>query len=212
VGGKLDRMSPAPSPCAPARRVIDRIQAEHRLLARIIAAMQGWVVRQREPGAGADHVLFESMLRYVAEVPDRVHHPQEDAVIFPPMAAIAGAVVDELNAEHAAGERMLGAVRAAHAALLAGEPNALNRLSDAVDGFAEFYWAHMRKEEEVLLPLAAAGLTEEQWSRIEAAFSVVNDPLFAATPLSKEYSRLHRFIIERMPEPLKGYVQGAVRA
>ena len=206
-------MSQTPSPCAPARRVIDRIQAEHRLLARIIAAMQAWVVRQREPGTRGDHDLFESMLRYVAEVPDRVHHPQEDAVLFPPMAAIAsaGAVIDELHAEHASGERMLDAVRAAHAALMGAEPNALNRLTDAVDEFAGFYWAHMRKEEEVLLPLAAAGLTEAQWSRIDASFMVVNDPLFAQAPLSEEYSRLSQFITERLPEPMKGYVQGAVR-
>jgi hemerythrin-like domain-containing protein len=209
----LEGMSHVPSPCAPARRVIDRIHAEHRLLARIIAAMQGWVVGLRSAAGGADHELFESMLRYVAEVPDRVHHPQEDAVLFPPIAAVAGAgpVVDELNAEHAAGARMLDAVRAAHAALRAAEPNASNRLLDAVDEFAAFYWAHMRKEEEVLLPLAAIGLTEAQWTRIEANFTVVNDPLFGSTPLTEEYRRLQRFITERLPEPLKGYVQGAVR-
>lgn len=207
-------MSPTSSPCVSAKRVIDRIHAEHRLLARIIGAMQGWVVCQREAGTDPDHELFGSMLRYVAEVPGRLHHPQEDAVLFPPMASIGGAsaVIDELYAEHAAGVGMLDAVHRAHAALCAAEPNALNRLSDAVEEFAEFYWAHMRKEEEVLLPLAATGLTEAQWDRIEAAFSVVNDPLLAASPLSEEYRRLRRFITERTPEPLKSFVQGAVRA
>lgn len=206
-------MSQLPPTSAPARRVIDRIEAEHRLLARIIAAMQAWVVRQREAGPGADHELFESMLRYVAEVPDRVHHPQEDAVLFPAAAQIAAArpVLAELEAEHAAGERMLGAVRASHAALRAAEPNALNRLSSAVDEFAEFYWAHMRKEEQELLPLAARGLTEAQWSAIEASFKAVNDPLFGAE-LAADYRRLHEFITARTPEPLKGYVLGAVRA
>jgi hemerythrin-like domain-containing protein len=205
-------MSQTPPTCAPARRVIDRIEAEHRLLARIIATMQAWVVRQREASGGADHELFESMLRYVAEVPDRVHHPQEDAVLFPALAQVAGAppVIAELEAEHAAGHGMLEAVRASHAALRAAEPNALNRLSSAIDEFAEFYWAHMRKEEQVLLPLAAQGLTEAQWSGIEASFRVVNDPLFGAEP-AQDYRRLHQFITARTPEPLKSYVRGAVR-
>jgi hemerythrin-like domain-containing protein len=192
--------------------VIDRIEAEHRLLARIIATMQAWVVGRRESGGAPDHELFESMLRYVAEVPDRVHHPQEDAVLFPAVAGIAGAraVIEELEAEHAAGSRMLEAVRAAHAALRAGERNALNRLSTAVDEFAEFYWAHMRKEEQVLLPLAAVGLAESQWSAIEAAFQVVNDPVFGGQ-VPEEYRRLHQFILARTPEPLRSYVRSAVR-
>ena len=81
-------MSDPTIPCAAAVRVVDRIKAEHVLLARIIAAMQAWVVGSREAGARADYPLFEAMLRYVQEVPDRVHHPQEDQHLFPALAAV----------------------------------------------------------------------------------------------------------------------------
>lgn len=204
-------MSESPeSVCEAGRRVVNRIKAEHALLARIIAAMQAWVVQCREPGSTADFDLFAAMLRYVEEVPDRVHHPQEDAVLFPAVANVVGAreIIAELEREHALGGAMLKVLREAYEAVRAASPNALNRLSTAVDEFSEFYWAHMRKEEQSLLPLAEACLTPSQWEGIEKAFVAVNDPLFGSE-LSVSYRRLYDYIAARMPEPLKGFVRAA---
>lgn len=196
--------------CEAGRRVIDRIKAEHALLARIIAAMQAWVVQRREPDSKPDYELFAAMLRYVEEVPDRVHHPQEDAVLFPAMADAPGAgpVIAELEREHAAGGEMLKQLRESFEALKGGAPNALNRLSTAMDDFSEFYWAHMRREEQSLLPLAAASLLPAKWEDIEREFVVVNDPLFGSE-LAETYRRLYDYIAERMQEPIKGYVKDA---
>lgn len=205
--------STAPTAIPAANRVIGRIKAEHLALARVIGAMQAWVARAREPGDCADATLFEAMLRYVAEVPDRFHHPQEDRQLFPAMSALPGAaaIVAALEREHAAGGELLGSVRAAFAALEEGAPNALNRLATAVDDFAEFYWGHMRTEEEALLPLAARGLAEAEWARLERSFETVNDPLFATEP-ALGYRELYRFITERSPGPLRGYLEEAARA
>lgn len=204
-------MSGSPeSVCEAGRLVIDRIKAEHALLARIIAAMQTWVVQCREPGPIGDLDLFAAMLRYVEEVPDRIHHPQEDVLLFPAMAETAGArqIIAELERDHGLGGAMLIRLREAFEALKADSPNALNRLSTAVDEFSEFYWAHMRKEEQSLLPLAEAGLTPSQWEDIERMFVTVNDPLFGSER-SETYRRLYDYIAARMPEPLKGFVQAA---
>lgn len=204
-------MSTSPNPvCEAAKRVIDRIKAEHTLLARIIAAMQAWVVQAREPGPKPDFDLFAAMLRYVEEVPDRVHHPQEDTVLFPAIADAPGArpVIAELEREHANGGAMLRQLHESYEAMKCGAPNALNRLSTAMDDFSEFYWAHMRKEEQSLLPLAAAALTPSQWEGIEKAFVAVNDPLFGSE-LAETYRRLYEYIAARMPDPMKGFVQGA---
>lgn len=205
-------MSESTNPvCEAGRRVIDRIKAEHALLARIIAAMQAWVVQCREPGAKPDFNLFAAMLRYVEEVPDRIHHPQEDAVLFPAIADAPGArsVIAELEREHASGGAMLRLLRESYEAMKCGAPNALNRLSTAMDDFSEFYWAHMRKEEQTLLPLAAAALAPSQWEGIEKAFVAVNDPLFGSE-LAETYRQLYEYIAARMPDPIKGYVQAAI--
>lgn len=195
-----------------ARRVIDRVKAEHVLLARIIGAMQSWVAQAREPGAKPDFDLFAAMLRYVEEVPDRIHHPQEDSVLFPAIADVPGArtVIAELEREHARGGEMLGRLRESYESMKGGGPNALNRVSTAVDEFSEFYWAHMRKEEQSLLPLAAAALTPAQWERIEKDFVAVNDPLFGSE-LADSYRRLRDYITSRLQGPMKGYVQDAAR-
>lgn len=176
----------------------------------MIGAMQAWVVAARARGAKRDLALFEGMLRYVAEVPDRIHHPREDALLFPAVAGLPGGagVVASLEAEHAAAPVMLDAVRGAHGALARGEPNALNRLSTAVDEFAEFYWSHMRGEEETLLPLAVASLAPAEWERIAAGFEAVNDPLASSAP-AVTYRRLYRAIAERSPGPMCGFLEEA---
>lgn len=204
-------MSESPdSICEAGRRVINRIKAEHVLLARIIAAMQAWVVQCREPGVDADLALFRAMLRYVQEVPDRVHHPQEDTVLFPALARLAGAreIIAELEREHVLGDARLKSLHRAYEDFLAGSTNAINRLSGEVDDFAEFYWAHMRKEEQSLLPLAVAGLTPSEWEGVDKAFVAVNDPLFGSE-VSESYRRLYDDIAARLSEPLKGFVKSA---
>src|SRR5207245_8984830 len=47
----------------------------------------------------------------------------------------------------------------------------------AVQAYAEFHWNHMRREEEVLLPLAEQLLTHDDWRAIDAAFSETSHPL-----------------------------------
>lgn len=191
-------------------RAIGQIKAEHRALACVLAAMQAWVVQCREPGAGMDLDLFEAMLRYVENVPDRIHHPREDSVLFPAVAALEEGkpIVRELEREHALGPAMLNELRRTYEVLRTGGPNALNQLSTAVDEFAEFYLLHMRKEESRLLPLAAASLSPAQWERIDSAFSNNTDPLFGAS-ITDKYRRLYQYITVRTPEPLKGYVEAA---
>lgn len=198
-------------PCPAARRVVDRIAAEHLLLARMIGALQAWVVRCRDPGSRPDHGLFAAMLRYVEEVPNELHHPQEDRILFPALQEVAGAsqVIAALEAEHAAGAAMLEALHAAHEALQAGQANALNRLSDAVDDFAEFYWAHMRTEESVLLPMALEALAPSRWEQIDASFVAANDPR-SETEIASRYRELQGLITARLSEPLRGYVEEAV--
>ena len=41
----------------------------------------------------------------------------------------------------------------------------------SLDAYAEFMWQHMSTEEEVVLPLAEANLTPEDWASIDTAFA-----------------------------------------
>lgn len=202
----------APSPAA-ASNAVALIKTEHRALACVLGAMQALIARWREPGAEPDHALFDAMLRYVENVPDRLHHPKEDRVLFPAVAGLAGgqALVAELERDHARGAGMLAELRRAQRVLRDGGANGLNQLSTAVDDFVEFYWSHMRKEEQQLLPFALAKLPAAEWDGIARAFGDNADPLFGQ-PLAEEYRRLYRLIAELAPGPLKSLLEGAAPA
>ena len=194
-----------------AESAINRIKAEHRALACILGGIQALVARYREPASAPDFDLLDLMLRYIENVPDRVHHPKEDRVLFPAIALRARdgkALVRELERDHARGAPMLAELRRALRVFREGGVNALNQLATAADEFTEFYWYHMRKEEEQLLPLAAVTLSQEDWQRVDSAFSNNADPLFDAE-LTDEYCRLYEQITELSPRPLKSLLESA---
>lgn len=193
-----------------AARAISRINAEHRAIARVIGAMQAWVSRSREAGGRVDGELFAAMLRYVKEVPHALHHPREDEALFPLLEGHAPArrVLDDLGREHSQCAPMLGRVEAAFRKFAEGEPNGLNALSTAVDEFAEFYWAHMRKEEESLLPLAQSLLGEAHWQQVASAFCETSDPLFRSA-VASEYRQLYDYIVALSPVDLRAYLEEA---
>ncbi len=194
-----------------AESAINRIKAEHRALACILGAIQALVARYREPASVRDYELLDSMLRYIENVPDRLHHPKEDRVLFPAIVLRARdgqALVRELERDHARDAPMLAELRRAFRVFREDGVNALNQLATAADEFTEFYLDHMRKEEEQLLPLAAVTLSPEDWQRVDSAFSNNADPLFDAE-LTDEYRRLYDHITELTPRPLKSLLESA---
>ena len=203
-------MPDATSPPSASTRAIELIKQEHRALARVLGAMQALVARHRDAGEARNFELFDAMLNYIENVPDRLHHPKEDRVLFAALLRHAGAgrkLISELAREHARGEPMITALRGAFQAFSYGTANGLNQFATAVDDFAEFYWEHMRKEEEQLLPLAVAHLAVDDWQRVESAFGDNTDPLFGAE-LAGKYRRLYQCIVEMTPAPLKSYLEG----
>ena len=204
-------MSDAAGPPPTAERAITLIKNEHRALARLLGAMQAWVARAREAGGERNIELFDSMLRYVENVPDRLHHPKEDQVLFPALkrrTAEATQLVRRLERDHARGGPLIAALRSTFKAYSSGAPNGLNQLASAVDEFAEFYWDHMRTEELQALPLAQMHLTADDWQSVAAAFGDNTDPLFGAE-LADDYRRLYQCIAELTPAPLKHYLEDA---
>jgi len=201
-----------PSTQAPAaERAIALIKDEHRALARVLGAMLALVSRYRDASEKRDFKLFDALLRYVENVPDHLHHPKEDRVLFPALVRRTGEnwkLIDELERDHARGEPLLAALRGAFQAFSYGTPNGLNQLATRVDEFAEFYWDHMRREEQQLLPLALKYFTEEDWRQVESAFGDNADPLFGAE-LADEYRQLYGFIVESVPASLKSYLESA---
>jgi hemerythrin-like domain-containing protein len=79
--------------------------------------------------------------------------------------------------------------------------SALPALAAAVTGYAQFQWAHMRLEEEQILPLAQKALLPADWERIDAAFVANDDPL-VGTGQQQEFRELFRRVVTLMPAPM----------
>jgi hemerythrin-like domain-containing protein len=187
------------------------IRDEHRSLGAVVHAMQFLLREIRDRGHAPDYRLLHAMLYYIREFPERLHHPKEDQHLF---AAVkrrtheTDAVIAELEREHAQGESLLNDLTVALSVYEAGVPNGLERFAASVEQFADFYWQHMQKEEDRVLPVAERVLTDEDWRDIHAAFSANRDPNYAADS-EEEFRRLFTRIVNLAPAPIGlGAAQG----
>ncbi len=150
---------------------IEIIKDEHRSMGAVIKGLQARLAAVVAGTEEPDYALFSAMFDYIEAVPDRVHHPKEDDYLFRFLrmrSDEAKGILDELEGQHAACAELLKAVRKALARYR--EDGELAPFRRSLDAYADFLWDHMRKEEEIVLPLAEEALTEEDWRAIDTAF------------------------------------------
>lgn len=182
---------------------ISLIKAEHRSLAAVIDAMDHVVRKTGEASADPDFRLLHAMLYYIREFPEHRHHPSEDASLFALLmqrSDAADEVIRELEAEHDQGESMLAMLTVALSSWEAGRPDGITRFAAALKRFSEFYWRHMDKEENQVLPIAQTELTEEDWRSIRDTFASHADPLLGKR-LGDEFAALFSDIVRMTPAP-----------
>jgi hemerythrin-like domain-containing protein len=121
--------------------------------------------------------VLRSIVRYIDEYPEQLHHPKEDEHLFARLLARAPEarlLVEELQAEHEEGGRLIRELERALLLLEEGWPARAREFQQAVDAYAEFHWKHMRKEEQQLLPLAERHLLPEDWRAISTSCSAAS--------------------------------------
>jgi hemerythrin-like domain-containing protein len=182
-------------------RVVSVIRAEHRSLSAVLWSLN---YLAREAGTEPDFELLSLMIDYIDLFPERLHHPKEDQHLFTALrtrTADAEPILQELTAEHTRGAHMIDDLRYALTRYRLVGADGRAQFAAAVQAYAEFHWNHMRREEEVLLPLAERVLTHDDWRAIDAAFSETSDPLLG--PEARAALRgLFQTILELAPPPV----------
>jgi hemerythrin-like domain-containing protein len=79
-------------------------------------------------------------------------------------------------------------------------PRGAEEFAAAVKAYADFHWAHMRSEEEDLLPLAERALSEKDWAAVEHAFAQNEDPI--ADLRGQDFEKLYNRILSLAPAPI----------
>lgn len=181
---------------------LDIIHEEHRALAAMLGGLRTLVVGIEAGRLKVDFDLLASMIRYVDEVPEKVHHPKEDQYLFAKLrlrSAEALPVIEELEAEHGQGAARIEALRSALAAYRQSGPAGLAGFKLALTIYLEQEWHHMNTEEHKIFPLAREHLTAEDWADIDAAFLANGSPWEGA---AGEYAKLFSQIVNIAPAPV----------
>ena len=179
------------------------ITQEHRSISAVISALE-YLARNVAGGAEPDYEVLTVILDYIEAFPNRLHHPKEDRYFFSALrlrSPAAGPILDELEDEHRRGDELTRELRYLLASCRVGGASAKQAFAAAAERYGKFHWGHMRKEEDVVLPLAVKTLTDGEWTAIDAAFSVNDDPVPGLAP-RQEFDALFRLIVAMAPPPI----------
>lgn len=181
------------------------IREDHASLAAVLHSLR--LMLDQGPGdePAAFFDVMRAMLFYIDEFPERLHHPKETELLFPRVAAAApdvGVAVARLDRDHEYTEH---AVREIQHLLLGWELLGEARRQVFVDAFTQYvnlYLAHMRLEEQEILPAAEKYLSEADWKLLDAAFEENCDPLTGKYKPDPVYEQLFSRIVREAPAPI----------
>jgi hemerythrin-like domain-containing protein len=185
------------------KNAISVLKSEHRSISAVLHALKDLARMAQDATARPRFQVFRSILRYIDQYPEQLHHPKEDEYLFARLVARAPEtrlLVEELQAEHDEGARLIRELERSLLLFEEGWPAGAREFLQAVDAYAEFHWKHMRKEERELLPLAERHLTAEDWQAIDAAFAANQDPI--AGMQERDFEKLFTRIVNLAPEPV----------
>lgn len=107
------------------------------------------------------------------------HHESEDEGLYPYVRAQAGGdaellnVLDRMSADHEGIQAGIAGLEAAGAALAeAPSDNTARRAAIAIDVLSESLLPHLRREEDVAMPIVSRLITHREWSALEQEHNV----------------------------------------
>lgn len=179
------------------------IKDEHFAIAAVLHTLRH-LIQEIKSGAAPDFTLLSAILDYIIAYPDRWHHPKEDQYLFAAVrrrSADAEALVAKLEREHALGYPMIETLKQQLRCYQANDAGAREDFFSTALRYIDFEYAHMKTEEEVLIPLAESLLTAEDWAAIDATFLENDNPLFGVKP-KEDAEQLYKRILALAPAPI----------
>ena len=127
---------------------------------------------------------FSTSLNFIGTFLDQFHHPKEDEFLFLALrrhTTEADEVLRDLQFEHALGARELDEMNTVLDRARSGGIEELHEYADVLKRYMHAHFAHMEREETLVIPVACRLLVEDDWQEIDRAFRANRDPLFSAT-------------------------------
>jgi nucleotide-binding universal stress UspA family protein/hemerythrin-like domain-containing protein len=188
-----------PAVVAPLATIID----EHRSMAAVIRGLERIVANVREQREPPSFPLLRAMVHFIKAFPETLHHPKEDAYLFPRIRLRTKEFDDalaELEQQHVDGHAIVDELERALAAYEADPAGGFEAFAAAVERYATTQWLHMNLEGKVILPAAQKHLTAKDWAEIGDAFADNGDPRFSVEN-DDEFRQLFARILNLAPGP-----------
>lgn len=181
------------------------LQNEHLTLKAVVQAFRHVSQDMAQGKLQPDFKMLWSTIYYIEEYPERLHHPKEDAVLFPRLRQRTpelDAVLDDLERQHRASPAKLDQIKTLLGRIEAGIPGALEAFADKVSIYADYHHKHMQQEETKVFPMAQDLLSDADWVIINDSFGLNQDPLAQGETGSSEWFRnFYSHLVSLVPQP-----------
>lgn len=130
-----------------------------------------------------DYGLMGTIIDYLRNYGDRVHHPREDVAYAllversPDMQIVVSRLLQEHRVIAAVGEELLSRLHEAESDVITSR----TALEAAAAMYLAYYRNHLSTEEKQVMPRAAQRLTERDWTEVAETVPDGADPLFGDT-------------------------------
>ena len=177
--------------------LMSELRSDHRNMVVLLGLLEAEAERL-SGGSEPDYDLLESVMAYVADYPDAVHHPREDQ-LYRHLKSLHPDIdksLERVETDHKELEHDGARLRDAIEDLAAGHSRDRDALVEGLRDYSQHLRTHMYWEEQQLFSLADQ-LGDE---RIEATRELAgesNDPLFGKQ-VEKKFRRLLNRIQRRM--------------
>lgn len=176
---------------------LERINAEHRVIAAIMNVLEAEVNALEEKGE-FDIDLVRLIIRYMEEYPDRFHHPKEE-LLFDAAASRDPEFrerVSAIRSQHRALPGLTSGVKAIIDAIDFGESRPRGEVLRTLRAYIDNERSHIVSESGSLFPELDDILSPEDWELADQRVAQLEDPLTGGADPGP-YKRLQALILAR---------------
>jgi len=152
------------------------LMAEHRVIERVIAALDT-ATQRLEQGQTVRPGFFLDAADFIKGFADGCHHRKEEGVLFKAMVAHGvpdrGGPVGVMMDEHEQGRAYTQGMRQATQSWLSGDLSARSAVIANAHGYATLLRQHIRKEDNILFPMADRVIPTSEHAQILVDFEKV---------------------------------------
>jgi|GEM_PF-3677269 len=176
----------------PRSRVLERLSLEHGLFLGKLDLLESQYLDMCR-GKTPDYSLMRSIVVYIQEYPEQVHHPLEDMIYSSFLERVDDAeFVHKLISEHTQMEVVTLEIRELLEAM-PGCTDSGRKLRQQLSEYLVWQRRHIYAEESEVFPLVANALTEKDWERLQYMLPILDDPIRGRRTWY-DYERLSREI------------------